>query len=192
MRVFVSLLLGIIVVVTPASAQSGVTVEGSAGLSFPTDSDFKEGFETGLVLGARGAYGITDQLKATLSILYNRFSSKDVFVESNAAKAAGIEGFNAQITNNLLGIRAGVQYGDAVTETIGYFVGVEGGPTSQKSKSDLFESEAVWDATVSVYAGGRYYFTPTASVGFGPAFSLILAESSYHFLDFVVNVAFEL
>jgi hypothetical protein len=190
MRVPVLLLLSGLLFVASASAQTGITVEATAGLAFPTETDFKDGFETGLALGVRGSYGITDALRATLGVQYNRFSSKDVFVEGIAAKSAGSNGFDAQFTYNLFGIRGGVQYVGDLNETVGFFVGAEAGPTSQKVKSDFGDSNAEWDATIGLYAGGRYHFTPGASVGIGPAFTIILAENNIHFVDFVVNVAF--
>lgn len=191
------LLIAALFISTSTQAQVGITVEPFAGLSFPTDSDFGDAFETGLTLGARAGYAITDAVKATVGFSYGRYSSKDSFVdvESAAAKSAGlsgVQGFDPSATYTLFGIRGGVRYGAAVNETVGWFGGVEVGPTNQKIKSDFGSTDGEWDLTLGVYAGAQYYFTPTASVGFGPSFSVIFAEESYHFLDVVVLVAFDL
>lgn len=191
------LLVASLFIATSTNAQVGITVEPFAGLSFPTDSDFGDAFETGLTLGGRAGYAVTDAIKATVGFSYSRYSSKDSFVDEQVAAAksaglAGVQGFDPSANFILFGLRGGVQYGGAVNETVGYFAGVEVGPTNQKIKTDFGSSDGEWDLTLGVYAGGRYYFTPTASVGFGPSFSVIFAEESYHFLDVVVLVAFDL
>lgn len=196
MRIQSLTLFVVALLAAPAAAQSGFSVEATAGLSFPTEADFSDGYETGLQLGARAGYAVSDNIKATVGVQFNRYSSKDTFVdESAAAKAAGpsgVQGFDPNVTYNLFGIRGGIQYGARMNDNVGYFAGVEAGPTSQQAKSDFGDSDAEWDLTAGVYGGGRYYFTPTSSVSFGPAFNMIFAEETYHFLDIIVGVAFDL
>lgn len=192
MRTFLTVLLCGMFVVSAATAQTGITVEPLAGLSFPTKDNFKDFYETGLHLGARAGYAITDNISVTVGLGYNRYSSKDRFdIEGAAAKGNGVngvEGFDPDITFTIFGIKGGAQYGGTISETLGYFAGAELGPVNQKSS---ISDESEWDFGFGLYGGARYFFTPEAAVGFGPVFNLVTTDGdSYHYLDLVVSVAF--
>ncbi len=193
MRTFLTVLLGCFFAVTAATAQTGITVEPAAGLSFPTKDNFKDFYETGLHLGGRAGYAITENISVTAALGYNRYSSKDQFFpEARLAKGNGVEGFDPDRTFSIVGIKGGVQYGGAVNETIGYFAGAEVGPVNQKT-SFSNGSFSQWDFGFGFYGGARYFFTPTTAVGFGPAFNLVTSDGeSYHYLDFLISVLFSI
>ena len=189
MRTFLSILLCSVFAVSTASAQTGISVEPAAGLSFFTKDNFKDFYETGLMLGGRASYAVTENISATVGMSYHRYSSKDR-LSVDLAKGNGLEGLNPDVTFTIFGFKAGAQYGGAATETLGYFAGAELGPVNQKTDNS---SQSEWDLAFGLYAGGRYHFTPETAVGFGPVFNVVTSEGeAYHFLDFVVSVLFSL
>jgi opacity protein-like surface antigen len=182
MRSIAALLLVACFVTTSASAQSGITIEPFAGISIPTESDFSDGFKTGMSLGGRFGYAVTDNIDVTATFSFNRFG-------------ADIEGFGktqgeVDFDWDIIGVRVGGRYSSTPSGNLGFRAMAEAGMASQKVKSDFGSSDSETDPAVAVGVGGQYYFTPTASVAIGPTFNMIFAEESYHFLDIVASVIF--
>jgi len=192
MRFFARFLLVGSLAVLPAAAQNGITIEPLAGLSIPTDSDFGDFFNTGMVLGARVGYQVADNVDVTVGATYNRFKSDDFSVGSAAAKSSGIQGVSGSVTWSILAPRAGVRYTIPTQGTVGFHLQADVGLARQKEKFGSFESESESDLLFGVGGAICYHFTPTAAVTVGPMFNYINAEETYHFLDVFVSVIFGL
>jgi opacity protein-like surface antigen len=183
MRSIAVLLLVACFVTTSANAQSGITIEPFAGISIPTDSDFSDGFKTGMALGGRFGYAVTDNIDVTAAFSFNRFGA-----DTEAFLKAG--GIAVEVDYDIIGVRVGGRYSSTPSGSLGFRAMAEAGMASQKLKSDFGSSDSETDPAVAVGVGGQYYFTPTASVAIGPTFNMIFAEESYHFLDIVASVVF--
>lgn len=192
MRFFARFLLVSCLAVLPAAAQNGITIEPLAGLSIPTDSDFGDVFNTGMVLGARVGYQVVDNVDVTVGATYNRFKSDDFLVESAAAKSSGIQGVAESVTWSILAPRVGVRYTIPTEGAVGFHVQADVGLARQKEKFGSFEQEAESDVLFGVGGAICYHFTPMAAVTVGPAFNYINADESYHVLDVFVSVIFGL
>jgi len=48
---------------TSAFSQSGITLQGAAGIGIPTDSDFSEAFKSGIALGGRFGYEVAGNIE---------------------------------------------------------------------------------------------------------------------------------
>lgn len=192
MRYFAGFLLASCLAVMPAAAQNGITIEPLAGLSIPTDSDFGDVFNTGMVLGARVGYQVVDNVDVTLAATYNRFKSDNVSIESAAAKSSGVQGLSENVTWSILAPRAGVRYTIPTEGAVGFHVQADIGLASQKVEFGSFGSESESDLLFGIGGAVCYHFTPTAAVTVGPAFNYINAEETYHFLDVFVSVIFGL
>jgi opacity protein-like surface antigen len=184
---YIAMLLLSGLLTTSAFSQSGITLQGTAGIGIPTDSDFSEGLNAGLALGGRFGYKVADNIELTAAITFNRFGVAIPDEKEFLFEKASIIVMD-DIDFELLGLRGGARYTTTPGGSVGFNGLVEVGMTRQQVSTSFGTFGSEWDPALGVGAGVQYFFSPRASVGIGPMFNMIFAEESYHDLDIIASV----
>ncbi|NND71700.1 MAG: hypothetical protein HKN43_08975 [Rhodothermales bacterium] len=174
-----------------AFAQNPIWVEGAAGLALPTDSDFRDAYNSGMTLGGRAGYGLSSTIDATGTLKYNRYK----FDNAQSIVEATLTSINLMV---------GGRYKFPSESKLGYEAGSEIGLSrlaidinnpdiilGKTADSQIrFEGDSSTKFAWSVLGTVTYNVVASTFLFVSPSFNLIFADNNAHHLDFTVGARF--
>ena len=178
--------------------QKPITLEGSAGLSFPTEGDFRDGYDTGMTLGARAGYGVSSAFDATGTLRYNRYSFDDptnTFDATLSTINLMVGGRYKFPSDTKLGYEAGTEVGiSRISIDINNVGDILGGSEFQKTSGTqiAIEGDSSTKFAWGLFGAVTYNIVANTVLFASPSFNLIFTEKSAHHLDLSVGARFQI